>query len=222
MPTASHDARRRRHDVAPARPAVAAACGDLLGAFVALELSEPGIAMLLGVERRRAAAFDPASSAPLAAIPTNLLLLHGLGLHDRLTWNIPSWSISAEFWTYVRVRAGRSCWRGAGRIGAGGLLVGCLAGRSVGVSNRYIGVDYDLGFFRCIVGFFVGHLVFRLVEAVPVRLPMPTLVEAGRRRRARAVRSLGAGSTPFEFAAPLVFGVVVWSSRTSAGRFPAC
>ena len=27
--------------------------------------------------------------------------LQSLDLHDRLTWNLPAWSISTEFWTYL-------------------------------------------------------------------------------------------------------------------------
>ena len=36
-----------------------------------------------------------------SAIPTNLLLLHSFGIHNTLTWNVPSWSISAEWWAYM-------------------------------------------------------------------------------------------------------------------------
>lgn len=36
-----------------------------------------------------------------SAIFTNLLLLHGIGAENHLTWNYPSWSISAEFYTYL-------------------------------------------------------------------------------------------------------------------------
>ena len=32
---------------------------------------------------------------------TNVLLVHSLGLHEELTWNTPSWSISVEFYTYL-------------------------------------------------------------------------------------------------------------------------
>jgi peptidoglycan/LPS O-acetylase OafA/YrhL len=36
-----------------------------------------------------------------AAIPTNLLLIHSFGIHKVFTWNVPSWSISAEWWAYI-------------------------------------------------------------------------------------------------------------------------
>ena len=36
-----------------------------------------------------------------AAIPTHLLLLQSFGIHSIFTWNVPSWSISAEWWCYL-------------------------------------------------------------------------------------------------------------------------
>ena len=36
-----------------------------------------------------------------AAIPTHLLLLQSFGIHSVFTWNVPSWSISAEWWCYL-------------------------------------------------------------------------------------------------------------------------
>ncbi len=179
----------------------------LLAVFVTLEVSEPLIAALLGVKRSANEAFDPGTSALLKAIPTNVLLLHGMGVHDRLTWNIPSWSISAEVWTYavfafVVVLARR--WSVPAAI-----AIACLGAGVVAVySPRLLAVDFDLGFFRCLYGFFCGHLIYRLARAVPVYLPMPTLIETGM----LAVLVLfvaSAGGTSLEFAAPLVFGAVV-------------
>jgi peptidoglycan/LPS O-acetylase OafA/YrhL len=37
----------------------------------------------------------------LSAIPANLLLIHSFGIHKVFTWNVPSWSISAEWWAYM-------------------------------------------------------------------------------------------------------------------------
>ncbi|PWT70738.1 MAG: hypothetical protein C5B59_20255 [Bacteroidetes bacterium] len=39
--------------------------------------------------------FDP------KAIPANILLIHSFGLFHIFTWNVPSWSISAEWWAYM-------------------------------------------------------------------------------------------------------------------------
>ena len=41
----------------------------------------------------------------LDSLLTNLFLLQGIGFEHRLTWNGPSWSISAEFFTYSAVAA---------------------------------------------------------------------------------------------------------------------
>jgi|SRR5450432_640729 peptidoglycan/LPS O-acetylase OafA/YrhL len=35
------------------------------------------------------------------AIPANIFLLHSLGVNKIFTWNVPSWSISAEWWAYM-------------------------------------------------------------------------------------------------------------------------
>ncbi|ALG75649.1 hypothetical protein VY88_27975 [Azospirillum thiophilum] len=69
----------------------------MLLAFMALESAKalsgqagnpPGNAAFTG-------AFAPSS------LISNLALVHGLGMEDRLSWNIPSWSIGAEFFVYI-------------------------------------------------------------------------------------------------------------------------
>jgi peptidoglycan/LPS O-acetylase OafA/YrhL len=50
--------------------------------------------------------FSPLGTYPNAienpqAIPTSVLLLHSYYIHDIYTWNIPSWSISAEWAAYL-------------------------------------------------------------------------------------------------------------------------
>ena len=180
----------------------------ILLAFVLLELAVPALSMVLGVKRSAAAAFDPASSATLWGIPTHLLLIHGLGLHDRLTWNHPSWSISTELWTYVIFALVMVQARGRAVIVAVLLVIASLL-ILVSVSTRHIGVDFDFGILRCVFGFFVGHLVFRLVRAVPVSLPQPTLIEVIG-LAAMVLFVVRAGQTPLEYFAPFVFGVIVW------------
>ena len=46
---------------------------------------------------------DPFSKASFSweSIPTNLLLLHSMNIHDWFTWNNASWSISTEWWMYM-------------------------------------------------------------------------------------------------------------------------
>lgn len=180
----------------------------LLGAFVALELASPIIAAMLGASRSAASAFDPASGAQLPAIATNFLLLHGLGIHDRLTWNFPSWSISTELWTYVIFGVVALATRGRMLLAA---LAIALVGWSVVAcfSTRMIAVDFELGLFRCLAGFFVGHVAFRLMQAHPVKLAAPTVWEVAAVVSILTFVSL-AGRTRMELAAPIVFGAVVW------------
>src|SRR5258708_36562327 len=46
------------------------------------------------------ALFSTPPEAP-DTILANLLLIQSLHLYEFLTWNLPSWSISTEFYTYV-------------------------------------------------------------------------------------------------------------------------
>ena len=185
----------------------------LLAAFVALEFASPIIAALTGAVRRSATVADPASSALMSAIPSNILLLHGLGLHDRLTWNMPSWSISVEFWTYVVFALVIVATRRWSALAAGAVaVVGAIVVATC--STNVMATTFDFGFFRCLYGFFVGHLVYRLLDARSVagssaRLCAPTLVEAAVTIAIVAYVSC-LGYTEFELAAPIVLGVGVW------------
>lgn len=180
----------------------------LLAAFIALELAVPLIAMMSDTLSRSGAAFDPQSGMHLAAIPSHILLIHGLGIHDHLTWNIPSWSISVEFWVYivfaiiVFLARRWTVWAAIALAAFGGTII-------VLYSPEFLSTQVEFGFFRCLYGFFAGHLVYRLVKAAPARLPMPTLIEIAALVGVIAYISW-CGQTSLELAAPLVLGVGVW------------
>jgi peptidoglycan/LPS O-acetylase OafA/YrhL len=97
-------------------------------------------------------AFDPTS------LVANLFLLQGMGVEDQLTWNGPSWSISAEFFAYllfagIVLTAGRRAWIGlAAAVVAGPALL-------LAFSKHHMDVSYDLGFVRCFYGFSLGALL---------------------------------------------------------------
>jgi peptidoglycan/LPS O-acetylase OafA/YrhL len=115
-----------------------------------------------------------------SSLLTNLLLIHSLGIHDQFTWNTPSWSISVEFWTYV-VFAGMLVLAKRHRsmiaVGLAGFGVAGIA-----ISGRYMEAAFDYGILRCLYGFFLGYLVFRLCATRPsgpvVKLHAATAVEA--------------------------------------------
>jgi len=152
------------------------------------------------------------------ALLSHLLLLQSFGLHDQLTWNGPAWSIGAEFWTYVVF--GLACLLSNGGRRWAAIVLAVLGLAVVSTCPHYMDATYDYGFFRCLYGFFLGHLVYR----AHIR---------GRARgsigpRAATVLELSgvilvvifasvAGRDPISLAAPLVFAAVVYVFSFEAG-----
>ena len=112
------------------------------------------------------------------AISTNLLLLHSFGIHKIFTWNVPSWSISAEWWAYmIFPLLVVFIYRKKGlAIALLGLFV-VLAYLSIifwiprvnifdpgAPPRRNLDVTFDYGFLRGLAGFISGLLLYRLYE----------------------------------------------------------
>lgn len=125
--------------------------------FILLELAKLyARARGMGMETRP---FSDSFSVP--AIFTNIFLMQTFGLDSGLTWNQPSWSIGAEFYTYLAfallVLAGRR------RIALSALAIALAGAGIVAVfSPDYMRATFDYGFFRCLYGFFLGVLVRQL------------------------------------------------------------
>lgn len=93
------------------------------------------------------------------AIPTHLLMLHAMGIHGYRTWDGPSWSIGAEWWTYViaipvmvwMFRGSR--WRMVMTAIIG--FLGFVALQKIG-HKETMDYTYDWGFVRCFSGFLIG------------------------------------------------------------------
>ena len=103
----------------------------------------------------------------LEALSSNLVLLHALYVFPALTWNFPSWSISAEYWTYilfgvvmlVSTRGGKGGSRRAD------ILLAMLFVLSPLVLAYTLGGYFDLTQFallRCLYGFIGGHFAYRI------------------------------------------------------------
>ncbi|TIT36909.1 MAG: acyltransferase [Mesorhizobium sp.] len=125
----------------------------MLAAFAAFELLRLVLPQLHGTG---AAPFTGGSD--LKSLAANLLLLQGVGFEDRLTWNAPSWSISAEFFAYllfagvVFIAGARAwIWFVAAAVTAPLFLLG--------FSTHHMDVSYDFGFIRCLYGFSLGALL---------------------------------------------------------------
>ena len=144
----------------------------------------------------------------LAAIPTNLLLVQSLGIHDRETWNFPSWSLSVEFATYVMYAAFCLLRPVPRRI----LTVGAIAASTavlVFVAPYGMRSTFDYGIFRCLVGFLVGTLCYDVATRWRLpSVPLPTLMEAAMVGLLGGWMILSAG-TGAAVAAPLVFSLLI-------------
>lgn len=125
----------------------------ILGGFVLLEL----VKLATGLD-----AFG--GSHTLATLPGSLLLLNAAGIYDTLTWNGPSWSISAEwivglaFPLLVPVVA---------RLRPSGsllLYIATLAGFALLSAGPRLDLDLtsDWGVPRCVLGFTGGMVLYRV------------------------------------------------------------
>jgi peptidoglycan/LPS O-acetylase OafA/YrhL len=94
---------------------------------------------------------------------TNLALVQSFNLHDRLTYNYPSWSISAEFCAYFVFAAvvffgskTRRIIAAAAVIAAAGFVSLLLLGRTLEA------LTFEFGPVRCLTGFFLGAVMYPL------------------------------------------------------------
>lgn len=160
--------------------------------------------------------FDPHGYTPLHTIPDHLFMTTALGLRDGLTWNGPDWSISAEYWTYILI--GIIWLATTTRRTAAITVTGIAAAAALIVFSRN-GMDatYDLGFVRCLYGFMVGQLVYVLrSERQGEPPPAAEALEVVALICAIVFVSLPEPGA-LSFAAPLVFGFVVYAFSFERG-----
>jgi peptidoglycan/LPS O-acetylase OafA/YrhL len=113
-----------------------------------------------------------------SAIPTGFLLLHSYYIHPIYTWNIPSWSISAEWAAYLLFPF-LALFLSKRKLSA--LIVFVIFIIAAYVSIMYflprknymypsipvphnLNTTYDYGFLRGIAGFMTGMLVYKLYQ----------------------------------------------------------
>jgi len=99
------------------------------------------------------------------AIPSNLLMTHAMNQHVYLSWDIVSWSIGAEWWTYVATLPLLLVWWRMPGWGAGlvaGAAFACLAGLVAALLDKTLDITFNWGFFRCLFGFVIGMAVWKL------------------------------------------------------------
>ena len=155
----------------------------------------------------------PIASQPFAInnwhsfIP-NLLLIQAMGILDRGTWNIPSWSISVEFFVYLLFAA-------IARTRA--LLPGAIILASLGVATCWYETGsltgtFRYSFFRCMAGFFSGVIAWHLHSKVA--FPPYFRILLGAVLVLFLARST-TGATEF-LSIPLFMALVIACSKTTA------
>lgn len=121
-----------------------------------------------GVNRYVVALANPvfADDKTFVSFLANLTLTQSLGLFDRVTWNGPSWSISAEFYTYIAWALGLIVFR-KNLLLLCGISFSLLAWFIVRHDGSII-YNYDYGFIRCVYSFLIGMMAYRLNRHIPV------------------------------------------------------
>lgn len=154
-----------------------------------------------------------------SAVVTNLLLLQSMGVHDTLTWNGPSWSISTEWWAYVTF-ALVCAWLGLRNW----LLVATAAVAPLmllHLSRTGMDTTFDWGFLRCLFGFALGVACCRLYSLAPPARRAPNVAAMTLAELAVVAAVVlfvsAAGTTPLSFMAPFVFAVAVLVFATEGG-----
>lgn len=150
--------------------------------------------------------FGSPETNPLA-IPAHLLLVHALHLFPSNTWNSPSWSISTEFYTYAVFAL---CTLALRRwlVAVALVLVGLSAW---GLFARVPTMDttHDWAMLRCVFGFFVGHLVYRMYRRAPAPRRGGTVAEVVL-VAITFVFMVHAADSQLSILAPIIFAVPIW------------
>ena len=122
---------------------------------------------------------DYAYTFNMQAIWSNLFLIHSLDIHNSLTWNSASWSISTEWWMYVIFPFLLIPFRKISDWKKILILFSVIAGYLFVIyylhpmsmsqwgsvdpqTKNSLDVTYDYGFVRCFFGFLFGMLLYEL------------------------------------------------------------
>jgi peptidoglycan/LPS O-acetylase OafA/YrhL len=164
-------------------------------------------------------------SAPQEApntIVANLLLVQSLHVFDFLTWNVPSWSISTEFYTYIVFAV---CLIGLRRRAWIALLVAMIGGPLLiaALSEHNMNTHFDWGIIRCIYGFAAGVLSWNVYEKWngKLRTWLSGSIVEWMALGLVVVFVSAAGTTLVSIAAPYLFALVVLVFAFEAGTASA-
>ena len=152
-----HDRLRRRGTLAFLRKRIARVWP--------LHLVTLGCGVALGMLLLVTGRADPIAF-PFAELPIHILLLQEWGLSDRLSWNVPAWSISAEAAAYLlfSILFSRLDWRRWPDTALAAMALALLFGLHIGMQGAAsLGTDVPrFGALRCIAEFGVGTIIAAL------------------------------------------------------------
>ncbi len=102
------------------------------------------------------------------AIPSNLLMTHAMNQHVYLSWDIVSWSIGAEWWTYV-LTVPVLIWLHRAPVWIGGMVMAAgfagLVALVYALPDKTLDITFNYGFVRCLCEFVIGLGLYRLYRA---------------------------------------------------------
>ncbi len=102
-----------------------------------------------------------------SAVPSNLLLTQSMNQHVYLSWNMVSWSIAAEWWTYVLaipciiLMASLRLWFAIVVAALSAVLLVCLV---YWLPAHNLDITFNYGFFRCLFEFNIGLMLYQLFK----------------------------------------------------------
>ena len=187
----------------------------VLSIFVITELSRLGMSEAVAAGARPA--FTGINSGD--ALISQLFLLNAMSLQEFDTWNIPSWSIGAEFYTYLVFALIIRC---SGNAIAWAIIAIALGAAAVLWSSGHpnMNITYDLGLIRCIMGFGIGALCSRIQQrrgAKPFAAAASATAGELIMLAVTVVFVVQAGDNRLSFLAPVIFAAVVLIFAQEAG-----
>lgn len=138
-----------------------------------------------------------------------LLLIQPFVGPEQVPWNGPSWSIAVEVWTYL-IFACAFRWLDRWIMPICALLAALAAYYLYGLTDRYLNVFHDGALARCLFGFSLGVLGYRLFMHRRWQLPFAfgSALEIGALAVAIGLLTI-AGPTPLSLAVPPLFFLIV-------------
>jgi peptidoglycan/LPS O-acetylase OafA/YrhL len=100
-----------------------------------------------------------------SALPSNLLLLNAMNQHSYLSWNLVSWSIGAEWWTYLAACfiipfVFKKSW-------IQNVILALVAAAILSIMVYWKGnldITFDYGWVRCVAEFSLGAVLYQMYQ----------------------------------------------------------